>query len=310
MRVLCIDGGGIRGIVPAIVLADLERRAQRPVAELFDLIAGTSTGGLIALTLTMPDVAAPRWRAEQLVELYRTEGPRIFRRPFTRLLTSLGGLLDERYSNRELEGVLARYLGPARLSNALTDVLIPTYDLQMREPFVFSSRAARDDPALDAPCSRVALAACAAPTYFEPVEVLERPLIDGALVAANPAAAAYAEARRLRPDVEPVVLSIGTGSLRKPIDPAEARGWGELSWARPMLDIVLDGQSAMVDDELDALLGPRHHRLQVDLPPASDALDDASPANLAALSERAQALIAEHAAELDALAAELQSSAG
>jgi patatin-like phospholipase/acyl hydrolase len=276
------------------------------VAELFDLVAGASTGGVIALSLTVPDVAAPRWSAAQVVEMYRTEAPRVFRRPFTRLLTSLGGLLDERYSNRELEGMLTRYLGPARLSNALTDVLIPAYDLQLREPFVFSSRAARTDPALDAPCTRVALAACAAPTYFEPVEVLDRPLIDGALFAANPAAAAYAEARRLRRDAEPVVLSLGTGSLRKPIDPSEARGWGEISWARPMFDIVLDGQSATVAGELDALLGPRHHRLQIDLPPAADAPDDASPANIAALTERAQALIAERSDELDALAAELR----
>lgn len=74
-KVLSIDGGGIRGIIPAMVLAEIEDRTGRPVAETFDLIAGTSTGGILALGLTLPgDNGRPRYAAEELIGLYEEEG--------------------------------------------------------------------------------------------------------------------------------------------------------------------------------------------------------------------------------------------
>ena len=81
MKVLSIDGGGIRGIIPALILAELEERTGKPVCELFDMIAGTSTGGILATGLTIPDEhGKPRWTAKELVGLYRDEGPSIFHR--------------------------------------------------------------------------------------------------------------------------------------------------------------------------------------------------------------------------------------
>src|SRR3954449_12357803 len=88
MKVLCIDGGGIRGLIPALVLAEIERRTGRPTFELFDLIAGTSTGGILACGLTCPgEDGRPRHSAEELADLYRTEGPRIFDRSLIRRIT-------------------------------------------------------------------------------------------------------------------------------------------------------------------------------------------------------------------------------
>src|SRR3954447_6363322 len=98
MRVLAIDGGGIRGIIPALVLADLEERTGRPIASLFDLIAGTSTGGILACALTVPD-ANP---AARVVDLYRRRGPDIFRRSLWQRLSSADGLLDEKHDARAL----------------------------------------------------------------------------------------------------------------------------------------------------------------------------------------------------------------
>jgi patatin-like phospholipase/acyl hydrolase len=143
-RILSIDGGGIRGIIPALVLAELERRAGKPVAELFDLIAGTSTGGILACGLTIPgDGGRPRWHAEELVALYEKEGPHIFDRSLLKRITSLEGIIDERYPNRPLHDVLRRYFGDARLRNALTRVLVPAYE---------KSSAARRGSS--APCAR------------------------------------------------------------------------------------------------------------------------------------------------------------
>ena len=97
VRVLSIDGGGIRGIIPALVLAELEECTRRPVAELFALVAGTSTGGLLALALTRPGQdGRPAFAARELVDLYVEEGPRIFERSIWQRIRSADALLDEK----------------------------------------------------------------------------------------------------------------------------------------------------------------------------------------------------------------------
>src|SRR5579864_9191015 len=106
LRVLALDGGGIRGVIPAMVLSEIEGRCGRPIATMFDLIAGTSTGGILALGLTTPDPAmpnAPRYRAEQLVQLYAEKGQVIFNRPFWYRLVTLFGLFGSKYAVRGLE---------------------------------------------------------------------------------------------------------------------------------------------------------------------------------------------------------------
>src|SRR3954469_18377138 len=102
MRVLSIDGGGIRGVIPALVLTELERRAGRRTFELFDLIAGTSTGGILACALCAPDPLP----ASQLVGLYEERGPDIFDRSLFQRIKSAEGLIDEKYDAAGLEAAL------------------------------------------------------------------------------------------------------------------------------------------------------------------------------------------------------------
>jgi uncharacterized protein len=304
MRVLSIDGGGIRGIVPATVLAALEQRTERPVCELFDLIGGTSTGGILALALTRPrgdGTPGPRWSAEEIVGLYVDEGPRIFSRSLGKRITSVEGLIDERYSNGPLREVLEQYLGETTVDQALCDVFVTSYDLHARAPKFFKSW--REDAGI--PMAVAAEATAAAPTYFEPVAVGDAALIDGGVFAGNPAMCAYAEAVRLHPDQQPTLVSLGTGSQTDPILIEQARGWGVLEWARPIIDVVFDGSSDAVDYQLEHVLGDRYVRLQTLLEEADDAMDDASPANLAALKAVGARLVAENAAVLDRLAGEL-----
>jgi patatin-like phospholipase/acyl hydrolase len=304
MRVLSIDGGGIRGIVPATVLAALEERTGRPVCDLFDLIGGTSTGGILALALTRPGSSsppAPHWSAAQIVALYREEGPRIFSRSLGKRITSVEGLLDERYANGPLREVLERYLGETTVDQALTDVFVTAYDLEARKPKFFKSW--REDAGVA--MAVAAEATAAAPTYFEPVAVGDAALIDGGVFAGNPAMCAYAEAVRLSPDARITVVSLGTGSQTRPIPLAQARGWGVLEWARPIIDVVFDGSSDAVDYQLEHVLGERYVRLQTRLDGADDAMDDASAANLTALEAVGARLVSENAALLDRLAAEL-----
>ncbi|HEY8581871.1 MAG TPA: patatin-like phospholipase family protein, partial [Capillimicrobium sp.] len=195
MRVLSIDGGGIRGIIPVTVLAALEQRAGRPTSALFDLVAGTSTGGILALALNVPDAeGSARWSAAAVLDLYREEGPQIFSRSLGRRITSVDGLLDDRYGNDNLREALRRYLGDTTVGEALTPALVTAYDLVARKPRFFKSWRPEDAAV---PMALAAEATSAAPTYFEPVLVDGAPLIDGGVFAGNPAMCAYAEARRL-----------------------------------------------------------------------------------------------------------------
>ncbi len=309
VRVLSIDGGGIRGIIPAIVLAELEARAQKPVAALFDLIAGTSTGGIIALALARPgEDGGPAWSAATLVELYEQEGPAIFSRPLGHQIRTIRGLIDEKYPSDGLDAALERYLGESRLSEALTDVLVTAYETERRRPFFFKSAAARTEPGRDFAMAAAARATAAAPTYFEPALVQAGDsadyfsLVDGGVFATNPAMCAFAEVRRHHPDAEVVLLSLGTGQLTRPLPYADVKDWGLVEWARPILDVVFDGVSDTVDYQLDQLLGQsRYWRLQVALDGgASDDLDNAGAENLRRLRLKGEELVADSRRELDA----------
>jgi uncharacterized protein len=299
VRVLSIDGGGIRGIIPALVLAELERLAGRRTFELFDLIAGTSTGGILACALCAPDPLP----ASQIVGLYADRGPEIFDRSVWQRIRSAEGLLDERYDAGALDLVLKDFLEDKRLKETRPDLIVPAYDTAAPGPYFFKTRNAREGAADDFPLSIVARATSAAPTYFEPLEAGARSLVDGGVFAVNPGMCAYAEVLRHSPGADALLVSLGTGVRTRQRPFEEVRDWGLAEWARPILEVVFDGISDAVDYQLRYALGDdRYHRLQVELRGASDDLDDASEENLRALRERAEELIAESADELAGLA--------
>src|SRR3954462_8760457 len=129
MKALAIDGGGIRGLIPALVLAEIERRTGRAMTTMVDVIAGTSTGGIIACGLARPEPMS----AEEIAAIYEVDGPSIFDRSAVKIITSANGYLDERYDDDGLVASLQRHLGTTRLSEATTRVLITAYDLQARQ---------------------------------------------------------------------------------------------------------------------------------------------------------------------------------
>jgi uncharacterized protein len=303
MRVLSIDGGGIRGIIPALVLAELERRAGRRIHELFDLIAGTSTGGILACALCAPE-ALP---AEQLVALYEEEGPKIFDRSVGQRIRSAEGLLDEKYDADALDAALERFLSDKRLAEAKPDLIVPAYDMTEPGPYFFKSRKARENPSEeDFPLSEVARATSSAPTYFEPLELGGRALVDGGVFAVNPAMSAFAEVLRFQPTQDVLLLSLGTGQRTRKRTFEDIKDWGLLKWARPILDTVFDGTSDAVDYQLThALEDGRYWRLQVELDQASDDLDDAGENNLKLLRAHGEELIRRESDTLDEVAAAL-----
>lgn len=293
MRVLAIDGGGIRGLIPALVLAEIERRTERRIADLVDMIAGTSTGGILACALGKPDPLP----AAEIASLYVEEGPKIFDRSLLKQITSLGGFLDERYSDRGLVRALERYLGDTPMTAATIPLLLTAYDTEARAIHLLRSEGEHSGASMvDA-----AHATSAAPTYFEPVRLDGASLIDGGVFATNPALVAYAE---LRGKLD-LLLSLGTGEHTRPLPYEKVKDWGQLEWARPVIDVVFDGGQDAVDMQLRALLPEGYVRLQTRLGKASDDLDDASSANLERLREEAEALITRETATIDAVCTRL-----
>jgi patatin-like phospholipase/acyl hydrolase len=319
VKILSIDGGGIRGIIPALILAEIERRTKRPIAELFDLIAGTSTGGIIALGLTKPGAGnQPQYSAQEIAQLYESDGSTIFSRSIWHRLYAAGSFLEEKYPSSGIESVLDKYFGEARLKDALTNVLISSYELEKRFPFFFKSSRAKLYVDHDFPMKKVARATSAAPTYFEPLklEAQESPgyyaLIDGGVYANNPAMCGYVEAVSTQNEpCEFLVVSLGTGELTRPIPYEDAKDWGLAMWAQPILNVVFDGVSDTVDYQLQQLLPSgqddrkRYYRFEIALEIGNDNMDDASQTNLFALKALAKRVIGQHNDDLSQLCEQL-----
>jgi Patatin-like phospholipase len=322
VKVLSIDGGGIRGVIPASVLADLERRLDAPIAERFDLITGTSTGGIIALGLTAPGGdGKPANSAAALVELYKSEGHKIFSRSLWHEIRAVGNALEEKYPASGVESVLKQYLGDARLKDALTEVFVTAYEIEDRIPWFFSSRDAATREGYDFAMWEVGRATSAAPTYFEPARLPaenERgywAFVDGGVFANNPALCGLTEAltnyRQEHEGESPGILlvSLGTGELTRTIPYDRAKDWGLLGWAHPLLGVIFDGVSKTVDFQVAELCRvsgappERYYRMQVSLKGyGSDDLDDASGTNIAALERHANELIERENDNLDTIA--------
>lgn len=314
--ILSIDGGGIRGIIPALILAELERRAKRPVSKLFRLVAGTSTGGILALGLTCPagkrGRKKPRYSAADLAEMYAQDGGRIFSRSVWHRIRAVGNLGEEKYPAKGLETVLAERFGDARLADALVPILVTAYDIEVRKPHFFKSDRAAVVPERNFLMADAARATSAAPTYFEPAYIRAREaddpiaLVDGGVFANNPAACALVEAivdHKQSPD-SVIMLSLGTGELTRPILYDDAKGWGLAKWAQPILSVVFDGVSDTVSYQVDSILQPiegrsRYLRIQCPLTEGNDDMDDASATNIRVLKILAREVIDRYDRELD-----------
>ncbi|MCJ7753932.1 MAG: patatin-like phospholipase family protein [Thermoanaerobaculales bacterium] len=335
IRVLTIEGGGVRGIIPTRLLTALESLAGAPISDLFDVLVGTSTGGMLALGLVTPgEDGGHAYPARNVGDIYTSHGQRIF----PKLASSLPRSLQEarewwssasssaaifgynpdagnaRYSPEGIEEAFELYFGDRMLSEALVDVVVTSYDLQTKSPVLFKSRDAKLDPDNDLLMRDAARATSAAPTYFPPLEMAwegieNRLLVDGGVYAKNPAMIGYIEGvtrareRGLR-DSDVMVVSMGTGRPRR----TEALTYKEFvsrSWLKLAEDVFRaaeDGQAALHDQVLTTLIGDHYWRFQTVLAEiASYAMDDVSDENVNALKHLGDQLVGERLDDLNAL---------
>lgn len=299
-RILTLDGGGIRGVMTAYWLSELEKLLGGPVAEHVDLIAGTSTGSILASAL------CKRIPAREIIELYREKGREIFPSTGERLWNRMGRLFSQgpsapKYGGEGLQDALKECLGNTLMSE-LEDhpkLLITAYNTVIREPVIFKSW--REEYTF-VPLWEAAKASSSAPTYF-PAHITgvlgaETALVDGGVVANNPTACAIAEGVKLNaikdgcPMNRFIVGSFGTGESTRPIGVSQAKEWGALEWAVPIISVLMDGAADSVSYIARQLLAEEHYyRFDTKLDKAFDDMDDASRTNIEALLNVAQAYL-------------------
>jgi len=310
IRVLAIDGGGMRGIIPAMLLEQIESQTGRRIADLFDLVVGTSTGALIALALCSRNGnGAPIRTAGQVLDLYLRYGKDVFSRGHLRKTALLGNLLGPKYRSTGIMSVLERFLDDSEIQDLFPHVIITAYGLESRAPICFRSRTARLRPEMrERSTVEIARAAIAAPTYFKP-SAISQPgeqssewCIDGGVFANNPGLCALTEARRMYPRSKILLVSLGTGEVRDPIPPGRAIRWGVLGWARDLVSVVFDGTSQYTSEHLEHLLAEdAYFRFQVNLPKRGISLDDSRPRTLRTLRALGRLLIQQERERLTVL---------
>lgn len=364
VRILSIDGGGIRGIIPAVILNYIEKcirtniktEAQKSIkktfpeaaldaflernvriGQFFDLVAGTSTGGILTCLYLCPpppeNGANPNLlKGTDVIELYEKFGDEVFTNPFWRRLTSGFGITDPKYNSTPFEEITRRFFGERKLSELVKPCLITSYDIEDRKAVLFTSNDARQQNYSDTKdfyVRDVARATSAAPTYFKPARVwnvLGAPfdLIDGGLYANNPALCAYAEARKIdfsqfdkrkkdKPAAEDMlIISLGTGSVKSPYNYEKMEGAGAIAWIEPVIDILMSSNSETIDyivKQMFETLQPAdcedYHRLEPQLRNADSAMDNASPENIKNLKADAYEFISHHVGIIDEIAEKL-----
>ena len=319
INVLSIDGGGIRGIIPAKILADFEEMIReisgdnsKTIADCFDLIAGTSTGGIIASGLLIPDNGKPKYSPKDLLELYLKRGEEIFNISFWQKIKPAGGTVDEKYDNETLKEALEDYFGKTKLSELLKPSLITAYDIRNRKGKFFNKMDAIENDKDDFYIKDVAYSTAAAPTYFECSRIksmskIPYVLIDGGVFANNPALCAYSEVRakfKNKPTAKDInIVSVGTGTSEVPYYYKEAKDWGLIEWAKPLLSIMMSGVSETIDYQLrqiyDSIDKPAQYlRINGPLKYAEKDMDNSSIENLENLEKDGAAIYSKFRQEM------------
>ena len=252
-KILSIDGGGIRGVVPAHILSRISKKLGIDIADHFDMIAGTSTGAIIAAGIACGK--AP----EQFVSLYKENGPNIFTGVKSLWPEILKPMLHSRYCNKPLGELLKDILGDIRLGDINKPLILPATDIGQGRVHVFKSCYSKEfirDP--EVLVRDAVLASCAAPSYFDPARVSEYLLADGGLWANNPSLVAVIDAHyRLNIPFENInILSLGTGHARTYYGVNANKAWGLIrGWKGPaFIDMILSLQSQSIHNYLLLLL--------------------------------------------------------
>lgn len=274
-RILSIDGGGLRGLIPLLILKYIEQKTGKKSYELFDLIVGTSTGGIVAAGLTATeDGKTPLFEIDKLIELYTTRANDIFpkKRGIRKFIGGIKSVFSPRYSASGLDSILKQYFKNLKLSDTLKPICVTSYDLNNNEISIFKSRKSTEEgenPYLFEICRATSAAPTYLPSYSMKWKQKNRSMIDGGVYVNNPSLVGISDALKNRygrkvklKDLK--VLSLGTGTHSPNLGVKNTPKWGIIEWAKPITDIMMQSSSKSVDYQVE-LLVEDYLRLQIEI---------------------------------------------
>lgn len=325
-RILTIDGGGIKGILSGHILVALEAKLNNlyekkfgapratpiRVAEYFDFVAGTSTGGILTCLLLHSSQPKPagaldktscisNCTATDAVNLYVEHCQQIFTKSFWSKIPLLSGIFGPKFKIKDYEKLLKKYFQSDRMSDLTRPCLIASYDIEVRHAVFFTQGDALRSHGFDYPLTQVIRATSAAPTYFPPAEVkspdkniIPIHAIDGGVFANNPSMCAFVEAIKMNFGKISFdnfyIVSLGLATKQDSYDFKKALGWGLIKWIQPIISIMMSGVSETVDYQLRKIYGaigkPEYYtRIVPDLGEASTSIELTTLDNIKALSK-------------------------
>ena len=266
---LSLDGGGVRELATVTFLANLEKALGEPLYKKFDFFIGTSAGAITAMALSIA-----KMNGDNLLQLWSEE-------TFEKILDSslwdskLGLMqINPKYDGKGKTQVLTEYFGSLKLGDASGDLAIVSYDIEERKPLLLTSYGNANISAIDA-----GHASSAAPIYYPTARVGNRYLIDGGIVANNPVLHGYAEVKKLYPNSNVKILSVGTGLNKRPLKGKASQKWGLIGW------LMHDLFGLMLESSLDheiatEIIGKDYIRVNSPLGKVNRRLDDNNQRNL------------------------------
>jgi len=322
VRVLAVDGGGMRSLLALKCLEYLEKRSGRPVSELFDVMVGTSSGAFVVAALSVPlDHDTPRFTAAELLKEFPKIWAKTLKTPMIHPLLSLDGRTAPKYLTRTRQKIFQEFFGDAQVGAALTTVILPTYSTREQVPFFFASDMGKSTSfsgasgraiteAGDFFLADAVTAATCDPAVSAPSKITNsagdqtETLVGAGVYANNPSLLALSEALLRYPGKQCVVISLGAG-VSPTVPEDAASGWRKSGDAEEIMRFAVEASQFTTAQITSALhrfgSGPVAAYIRLDIPLPANALpaDDGSERNAIELIALAEKLTAQKSATLD-----------
>lgn len=323
-RILSIDGGGIRGIIPGMILVALEEKIQKAtknqnahLIDYFDFFAGTSTGGILLSILLCPDdenPQKPKYTAKQALDIYLEHGVEIFSANRWRRFLGKFGLVSELYDATILEKILDGYFGNKKLSELLRPCIITAYDIELRKNHLFrQQKAISHGASRDFYIKDVCRATSAAPTYFSVAEIFSLaktryPLVDGGVFAHNPSLSALLEVMKTYKTyrIDDIwILSLGTGLSKISYQYEDFKKKKAIAIGPALVDIMSSSSAESSNYFLKQLfrsVNESNNYIRIDpinLSSIDSSMDAATPSNIQKIVSLGDKLVSENEDLLD-----------
>ena len=324
--ILSIDGGGIRGIIPGMVLVELEEKLkshtnspEARIPDYFDFFAGTSSGAIlisILLTPSAEDKNLPKYSARDAVGFYLKHGAEIFKSSFFKKILAKFGLVTEKFNDEGLNKLFRQYFGDTKLSELLKPCIVTAYNTELRKAHFFRQQSARNKCLpKDFLVRDICRASTAAPSFFSPAEIYSLsgtryPFIDGGIFANNPSLVGIIEVSKIRHSANPgemIILSLGTGTSTKAFHYHKLRNTRAIWAVRSLTNMILSGMSETTDfiiREFFKISKQSSHYLRIntrDLSSVDEAIDNATELNMQKLKALGERIATEYSDDLDVL---------